>query len=183
MISFTFDLFGIHSMLHGHASEGTRYLCGILPEICQYGEGFFITQNPSLDDPLRFQNYMGHFPAGASTQSLIHYAQMMKRNDWKLYDWGSALENFKRYGQTTPPKVKIQKITEIPTAMFVGTADSLGDVTDARWARDTIKSAGNALVHYEEVEAGHSTFMIGKNMTYFNNVLNLLNTYNPIELE
>jgi len=30
--------------------------------------------------------------------------------------------------------------------MFVGTADDLGDTTDAEWARDAIKSGGNALV-------------------------------------
>jgi hypothetical protein len=65
--------------------------------------------------------------------------------------------------------------------MFVGTADYLGDVTDARWARDTLNWAGNALVHYEEVLAGHSTFMIGKDMNYFINVFKLLDIYNPIE--
>ena len=55
--------------------------------------------------------------------------------------------------------------------MFVGTADRLGDIKDARWARDTINSAGNAIKHYEEVKAGHSTFMVAKDMSYFNNVI------------
>jgi hypothetical protein len=76
--------------------------------------------------------------------------------------------------------VQIEKITELPTAMFVGTVDDLGDIKDARWARDTLNSAGDALIHYEEVEAGHSTFMIGKDMGYFQNVFNLLDIYNPI---
>lgn len=55
--------------------------------------------------------------------------------------------------------------------MFVGTADDLGDTTDAEWARDQINSAGNALVHYNEFPAGHSSFLIGKNMSYFEEVI------------
>ena len=51
--------------------------------------------------------------------------------------------------------------------MFVGTADDLGDTIDAEWAKDTINSGGNALVLYKEFPAGHSSFLIGKNMTYF----------------
>ena len=64
--------------------------------------------------------------------------------------------------------------------MFVGTEDDLGDVTDTRWARDTIKSGGNALVHYEEFPAGHTTFLVGKDMTWVNRAMELTNHYNPI---
>lgn len=63
--------------------------------------------------------------------------------------------------------------------MFVGTEDDLGDVTDCQWAAAEINKGGSALVHYEEVDAGHSTFMIGKDMTYFDHVFDLLDTYNP----
>ena len=62
--------------------------------------------------------------------------------------------------------------------MFVGSEDDLGDTTDARWARSQIESSSKALVHYEEVKAGHATFMVGKDMYYFNNVLDLLKKYN-----
>ena len=58
--------------------------------------------------------------------------------------------------------------------MFVGTADDLGDVTDAEWARDSIKNGGDAVVFYNEIDAGHSTFLIGNDMSYFNDVLNLV---------
>ena len=63
--------------------------------------------------------------------------------------------------------------------MFVGTDDDLGDVVDSEWARDQIKNGGNALVYYNEHAAGHSTFMIGKDMSYFDNVKNLMHQYNP----
>ena len=49
-------------------------------------------------------------------------------------------------------------------AIFTGLYDPLADLTDARWTRDTI---GKKVVHYEEINAGHLTFLIGKDMTYF----------------
>ena len=48
------------------AGDGTHILCGELPKLCRFAEGFLITQNPKLDNLERFQVYMGHFPAGAS---------------------------------------------------------------------------------------------------------------------
>jgi hypothetical protein len=74
----TLNLVKVWSILGGPASVGTKVACGLFPPLCQFAEGFLITSDPSLDDPQRFQVYMGHFPAGASVQSVIHYAQMMK---------------------------------------------------------------------------------------------------------
>ena len=64
--------------------------------------------------------------------------------------------------------------------MFVGSEDDLGDPTDAQWARDRINEGGDALKHYQEMPGGHITFMIGKDMSYFNNVTSLLSQYNPL---
>ena len=63
----TFDFFKIYHILGDKFNKITKFACGIDPEFCQYGEGFLITQTPDLDDPVRFQAYMAHFPAGAST--------------------------------------------------------------------------------------------------------------------
>lgn len=64
--------------------------------------------------------------------------------------------------------------------MFVGSVDDLGDPTDAAWARDQINRGGDALKHYETVTAGHSTFMIGNDMSYFKTVLDLIENYGTI---
>jgi len=72
---------------------------------------------------------MGHYPAGASVQSIVHYGQMMNAGEMPLFDYGKVGNN-KKYGQEHPPKVDISKIN-VPTAMFVGKFDDLGDVTDA----------------------------------------------------
>lgn len=169
--------FHIYSVLGDSVtSAAMKVTCGLVPEFCQFAEGFLITSDPSLDNEERFQVYMAHFPTGASIQSLIHYAQIIKSKEFQLYDWGSKSKNEEKYGQDTPPKVDLGNI-DLPTAMFVGTADDLGDKLDCEWARDQIPE--DALIHYEEIAAGHSTFMIGNDMSYFQNVLALLEQYNP----
>ena len=75
-----------------------------------------------MDDENRFKVYMGHYPNGASLQSFKHFAQLIKKSDMELYDWGSKEKNLQKYGQVSPPKVDFSKIT-VPTAMFVGLKD------------------------------------------------------------
>lgn len=48
--------------------------------------------------------------------------------------------------------------------MFVAYDDTIADPTDANWTRNQI---GSAVVHYQMIEGGHLTFMIGKDMTYY----------------
>ena len=60
----------------------------------------------------------------------------------------------------------------VPIAMYVGSHDILVKTEDSRWIRDKISSS---LVDYEEIDGGHTTFMIGKNMTFVkSNILSLL---------
>lgn len=98
----------------------------------------------------------------------------------QLFDWGSKALNKEKYGQETPPIVHLNTITDVPIAMFVGTSDDLGDVTDTRWARDSIQSGGDAIVHYEEMAGGHASFLIGKDMTWVTRAKKLIAHYNPV---
>jgi len=123
---------------------------------------------------------MGHFPAGSSVQEFWHYAQQVNSHNMQLFDWGSKSINNQKYGQDTPPIVFLNKITDVPIAMFVGKEDDLGDVTDTRWARDAIKSGGDAMVYYEEMSAGHASFLIGKDMTWVDRAKGLIAKYNPV---
>lgn len=67
-------LIHVYHLLDGWQSDVMQAACKVFPPLCQLAEGFLITKNPLLDDPTRFNVYMGHFPAGASVQSLIHFA-------------------------------------------------------------------------------------------------------------
>lgn len=64
--------------------------------------------------------------------------------------------------------------------MFVGRYDVLADPVDARWTRDQI---GEAVVHYQEIDGGHETFLLGKDMTFFTkDVMDLLEWYHPVPM-
>ena len=180
LVGHTLYTFHIYDLFGPSTTVLTKGVCGVIPSFCQLMEGFIITHDTSLDDETRFQVYMGHFPAGASVQEFWHYAQNINSHNMQLFDWGSKSLNKQKYGQETPPIVHLNTITDVPIAMFVGTEDDLGDVTDTRWARDTIQSGGNAVVHYEEMKAGHASFLIGKDMTWVDRAKKLIAQYNPV---
>jgi poly(3-hydroxyalkanoate) synthetase len=92
----------------------------------------------------------------------------------ELFDWGSQEANQQHYGQYTPPKVDFSKIT-VPTAMFVGSNDELGDPKDAIKTKNLMNPS--VLVHYEMILGGHETFIVGKDMSYFNTVKSLIKSH------
>mmetsp|Transcript_11310 Transcript_11310/g.19043 ORF Transcript_11310/g.19043 Transcript_11310/m.19043 type:complete len:124 (+) Transcript_11310:1113-1484(+) len=96
-------------------------------------------------------------------------------------------QNSKHYGQgvNRPPVVDLKKVekSEVPIGMFVGKYDQISTLEDSRWTRDQImagEKGSELLVHYEEIEAGVATFMVGEKMTYLETLVPLLNQYNPI---
>lgn len=74
--------------------------------------------------------------------------------------------------------IPLENISTVPVAIFAGIEDILADTTDAEWTRDRI---GDSVVHYEEIHAGHLTFLVGKDMSYFTDtVMGLLQEYHPL---
>jgi hypothetical protein len=114
----------------------------------------------------------GHFPNGASLQQLKHLGQLV-HNGFGYYDYGKA-KNRKQYGQEKPPQIDISEIQEVPVAMFVGHKDTLANVEDNRWVKDQL----GTLVYYEEIQASHASFVLGKDMSYFDRVVELAIYYN-----
>jgi lysosomal acid lipase/cholesteryl ester hydrolase len=181
-LSSVLGVFGIYDMLGQSSNWALKIICKPLPFVCEVGEGFFITQNPKIDDKTRFNDYMGHFPAGASVKSIDHYSQLITSKHLQEFDYGKK-GNLEHYGQETPLEVDLTRITgKVPVAMFVGLDDDLGDKTDASWARDEIKKGGDAIDKgfYGEYELGHASFMVAKDFSYFNKVKEVLAQHNKI---
>jgi hypothetical protein len=92
--------------------------------------------------------------------------------------------NWEAYGQAGPPPIDLKKVrnTKVPVALFPGAYDALSALEDTRWLRDELLDGdkleeSKTVVHYDEYLAGHYTFIIGKNMSYFDEVLSLIDTY------
>ena len=169
-------MLGIHELLGANwfTSGASSLFCTHIPELCELIAELFVTHNPDLDDSDRFAVYMGHEPNGSSVKSILHYAQNLKEDRFQI--WSDDYTGI--FTHRTTDLIPLENITGVPVAMFTGTEDILADLTDSRWTRDTI---GDNIVHYEEVDAGHLTFMVGKDMTYFSeSVMDLLQQYHPL---
>jgi lysosomal acid lipase/cholesteryl ester hydrolase len=71
---------------------------------------------------------LSHVPAGASTRTLVHYAQEIKQSGrFQQFDFGPE-GNLKQYGTPTPPEYPVHKIT-LPIALLSAENDWLsGDI-------------------------------------------------------
>ncbi|KOB72805.1 Acid lipase-2 [Operophtera brumata] len=111
--------------LSKHACEINHYeeaICeNSLFVVCGYDEKQF---NRSL-----LPIILGHVPAGASTRTLIHYAQEIKnKGRFQMFDFGPS-GNFKLYGTINPPKYPVHEIT-LPIALFSSDNDLLASDID-----------------------------------------------------
>ncbi|XP_015125977.1 lipase 3 [Diachasma alloeum] len=75
-----------------------------------------------------FPALMGHVPAGASTRQFVHYAQLIKSNEFRQYDHG-VFGNNRKYGRITPPPYNLSKIT-VPVIIHYSRNDWLSSVKD-----------------------------------------------------
>ena len=175
----TCEVLGIHEFLgqNWFTSGVSSLFCTNIPEFCLLLSELFITKNPDLDDPDRFAVYMGHEPNGSSVKSILHYTQDLKQDRFQIYA-DNYNDIIQIHDKRDTDLIPLENIYGVPIAMFTGTDDILADLTDSRWTRDRI---GDNLAHYEEIEAGHLTFMVGKDMTYFTeSVMDLLKLYHPL---
>ncbi len=82
-----------------------RAICGasFMNPLCD--NVLFLIGGPELKqfNASRLVVYMSHTPAGTSTWNIIHWAQMYRSGKVQKYDYGSAAENMKYYGQNEPP--------------------------------------------------------------------------------
>lgn len=72
---------------------------------------------------------LGHVPAGASTRTLVHYAQEIKNNGrFQMFDYGPD-GNLNEYGTIAPPEYPLHKVT-LPIALFSSENDWLASDID-----------------------------------------------------
>jgi lysosomal acid lipase/cholesteryl ester hydrolase len=74
---------------------------------------------------------MANYPGGTSVQNVRHWAQMIRRNLFSMYSFGSKSKNMQHYNQTEPPMYPIaQYPTTLPTAIIYGGTDKLANKND-----------------------------------------------------
>ena len=98
---------------------------------------------------------------------------MMLDGKFQRYDYGKEL-NQEKYGSIHPPEINLSNIKGMKIAQFVGTVDNLATVEDNRWLHQQL---GANSVFYKEYEFGHMAFMLAQDMSYFDDVLELISLH------
>lgn len=110
--------------------------------------------------------------SAGSTKQLVHYAQTSASNSFSQFDYGLRV-NLQKYGQKYAPVINLAKL-DVPLAMFVGMEDDLSTPDMGKWTLGHLSSKP----FYRVIQNwDHSSFAIGKDMSYVDDVLALLNTY------
>ena len=119
---------------------------------------------------------MSNEPSGAGWRTFAYYAQHMNSGRCALYDYGDR-ENKKIYGTSEPPLVPLQNYA-VPSALFSGSLDALGDPVDVAWLAEQIKPF---VVFQKEYFLDHFSFAIAKDMSFFTeDAVNVITKYNPL---
>ncbi|GFO02255.1 lipase, partial [Plakobranchus ocellatus] len=106
-------------------------------------------------DPTRIDIYSAILPGSTSAKNLMHWAQSVKSNEFRKFDYGEE-ENMRKYNQKTPPTYQPSKM-QLPVAVFRGGQDSLANPTDVSWLMPELRVTHDILVSWYN----HFSFIIG----------------------
>ena len=168
---------GINEMFPSNflTKESFKILCGIVPQICQFGAKLVADSDPRVDNTADARIYFAHFPSGSSTKCMEHFSQLWNSKRFQKFDYG-AEENQRRYGSSYPPEYPLQNIN-VPIAKFTGNSDALGDLEDNKWLSEKL---GHTLIWDKVYDYGHLTFFIGKDMVWLQDMKNILQNHQPV---
>lgn len=141
-----------------------EFLCKISGGlICKFTVDLFCGTS-LLDNPGAITNLTAHFPAGISVKALDHYEQLILDNRFGAFDYGSKA-NLQIYGQKTPPDFNLSNLS-IPTALFVGSKDDLGDTTDVASLIQANAQNANLVFNQTFADFSHVTWLVGKEAAF-----------------
>jgi len=137
-----------------HEGEITQGLCtNILFVLCGFDEA---QMNKTL-----LPDILHHTPAGASTHTVLHYAQEKQVPGFHAYDWGDPQVNWQHHHSYTPPEYLLSDVTT-PVALYWSDNDYFampGDILDTIMGLPNIVSGMNHNVEWEKFT--HLDFLWG----------------------
>lgn len=168
---------GIYEFLPNHHENLLFYeVCYRFGIVCDGIIGFFTDMKVSMDNEERFPVIFAHETGGTSTLNMEHWQQMTDYLSNKVQKFNYGTEgNLANYGTRDPPQYDFSKIPG-PIALFTGNDDRLADVTDVKWLESVLPSS-SVVFNVQENGFGHLTFLWAKDMSYFQQVINLANSY------
>jgi len=122
----------------------------------------------------RMEVYLNHCPSGTSLKNLKHYIHLLKNGNFCQFDYGQEA-NLKIYDNLVPSCYELDKIGGMKIALYVGKEDKLSVLDDVNWLKEQISSNIVDFKVYENM--GHLTFLMPKDLNWFNDVIELIKKY------
>ncbi|KAJ8713468.1 hypothetical protein PYW07_013838 [Mythimna separata] len=119
---------------------------------------------------------LGHAPAGLSIRQPVHYGQGIDAGEFRRYDQGSRLANFREYGSFTPPPYDLSKITA-PVYLHYSDSDPFAHVNDVE---RLYRELGRAIKYKVPMATfSHIDFIYGINAKelVYDSVINIIKDY------
>lgn len=151
--------------------------------ICHVSVDIIAGRSP-LDTNAAITNFTAHFPGGVSAKELRHYSQLIRDGAFRDFDYGKQ-GNLKQYNQATPPSFDMSKIS-VPTALFVGENDTLGDLQDVGTLTNQIGSNPALVFNKVFAKFSHITWFTGTEgafRSWYPELQGLLKKYNPVPMQ
>lgn len=114
-------------------------------------------------DAAMLTTYIGHVPAGASVEQLLHYGQEIHSGRFCQYDFGPIV-NVAIYNSTIPPSYDVTKITA-PLYLFYSKVDDITVFEDTEKLRNQLVNVIDTVV-IDDPEWLHDDFILSTEARY-----------------
>lgn len=113
-------------------SNFVPYVCGAFPQIIEFFVSFLCGFNPGETNYDRYEVMCGQSLGMTSVQNMVHWAQMVRTEEFKMHDFG-WFGNEDRYGQRSAPMYNVTSYfpRNLPFAIFYGDNDLLVSPKDS----------------------------------------------------
>ena len=120
--------------------------------------------SPTYNNIEVLPKFAKHYPNGCSIKCLSHYGQLSSHHKrypkFQNYDYGKT-KNLEIYNSETPPEYDLSLIN-VPVRGFVAIDDVPGNLIDNGYLKCRLREYGVDYLDFVYSDAGHSTFILGK---------------------
>lgn len=186
VISSAFGLTGMYEIFQDQSAsnELIKFICSlglVGNKLCEDGSLMGIAgYDPEELEPEFFNMLLGHYPAGSARKNGDHYYQVVKRQTFGQFDYGS-IGNLERYGSADAPDYDLSKVA-MPVVILSAKNDYFSTLEDVSILKNKLPNV--VLDHVmERKEFNHIDYVVGKNINVYINPLlkSLLEKYSDLD--
>lgn len=147
------SLFGIYHLYESRTTinKFSSIICELFHKMCDTSTKFISEDDPTDNNEKRDQVSYNHYPAGASTKALIHFATLIRNKNFvdikgKAYPLGNI---------------------NVPVHLFGGEHDKLVTIDDINILKGKLSTNGVLAKYVQLANHGHLTFLLSKGQSNY----------------